>query len=229
MGNRARKSELFDQIARVGKALGSGRRLELLDLLAQGERTVEGLATSAELGVTTTSAHLQALKQARLVRTRREGTRIYYFLASDDVAALYAAVRDVAAAHLPDVDAARVAYLDLGDAHRRSAAEVSVLDRDELLARATAGEVLVLDVRPAVEYAAGHIPGAVSIPVDELPDRIEELPPDMEIVAYCRGAYCVMAHEAAALLTARGRRAARLTDGMLEWRVAGHRIDVGAA
>jgi rhodanese-related sulfurtransferase/DNA-binding transcriptional ArsR family regulator len=233
MGDRTRKSELFDQIARVGKALGSGKRLELLDLLAQGERTVESLATAAGLGVTTASAHLQSLKQARLVRTRREGTRVYYFLAGEDVAALYAALRDVAAAHLPDVDAARVAYLGLGDVHGRSAAEVpaevSVLDRDELLARITAGEVLVLDVRPAVEYAAGHIPGAVSIPVDELSGRIEELPPDVEIVAYCRGAYCVMAHEAAALLTARGRRAARLTDGMLEWRVAGHRIDVGVA
>jgi len=214
MGDPARKAELFDQLARVGKALGSGKRLELLDLLAQGERTVEALARVAGLGLTTTSAHLQTLKQAGLVAIRRDGTRIHYRLASPDVADLYARLRDVAAIHVADVDVARRAYL--GSDHA-----VEEIGRAELLRRAEAGDVVVLDVRPTEEYAAGHIPDAVSVPVDQLADRISELPAGVEVVAYCRGRFCVFAHDAVRLLTARGRAARRLEDGMLEWRLAG--------
>lgn len=211
MGDRGAKTALFEQLARVGKALGSGKRLELLDLLAQGERTVESLARAAELGLTTASAHLQTLKQANLVTTRRDGTKIYYRLAGDDVAALYAFVQAVAGEHLADVAAARAAYLG---------PETEEVTREELLRRVRSGAATVIDVRPREEYAAGHIPGAVSIPLDELAGRLAELPVDQEIVAYCRGAYCVFAHDAVRLLTAQGRPARRLTDGMLEWRLA---------
>lgn len=219
MSDGGRKAELFEQLARVGKALGSGKRLELVDLLAQGPRSVADLAVAAGLGLTTTSAHLQALKQAGLVATTRHGTSIRYRLATPEVAALYAQLRDLAAALLPDVDAARARYLGTQDGE-----DTEQVGRAELLRRARAGEVVVLDVRPAPEFAAGHIPGAVSIPLDELPERLSELPADMEIVAYCRGAYCVFAHDAVRLLTARGHRAVRLADGMLEWRLADHPV-----
>ncbi|MBB5803195.1 rhodanese-related sulfurtransferase [Saccharothrix ecbatanensis] len=211
MGDRDAKTALFEQFARVGKALASGKRLELLDLLAQGERTVEALARVAELGLTTASAHLQTLKQANLVTTRREGTKVYYRLTGTDVAGLYALVRTVASEHLPDVEAARIAYLGQ---------DTEQVTRDELVRRARSGDVVVLDVRPREEYDAGHIPGAISIPVEELADRLAEIPMAQEIVAYCRGAYCVLAHEAVRLLTAHGREARRLADGMLEWRIA---------
>ncbi|WP_300008401.1 metalloregulator ArsR/SmtB family transcription factor [Pseudonocardia sp.] len=213
MGDARTKAELFEHLARVGRALASGKRLELLDLLAQGPRGVADLAATAGLGVTTTSAHLQTLKRAGLVATSRSGTTIRYRLAGDDVAALYAHVRDVADTHLPDVTAARTRYLGQ-DADEE-------LGRAELLRRARAGEVVVLDVRPTTEYLAGHIPGARSIPIDELADRIAELPADVDVVAYCRGAYCVFAHDAVRLLTGHGRRALRLEQGMLEWRLAG--------
>lgn len=215
MGDARRKAELFDQLARVGKALSSGTRLELLDLLAQTPRGVGELAATAGIGLTTASMHLKALKQAGLVATTREGTSIRYRLATPEVAALYAQLRDVAAALLPDVDAARARYL-----HTEDGEDTEQIGREELLRRAEAGEVVVLDVRPAPEFAAGHIPGAVSIPIDELPERLAEIPPDAEVVAYCRGAYCVFAHEAVRLLTAEGRRAVRLAEGMLEWRLA---------
>jgi rhodanese-related sulfurtransferase len=199
MTRRERKDALFEQFARVGKALASPKRLELLDLLAQGERPVESLALAAHLGVTSCSAHLQTLKNAHLVSTRKEGTRVYYRLAGPDVAALYGHLQQVAATHLSDVTAATTA---------------------ELLRRARAGEVTVLDVRPVEEYAAGHIPGAVSVPLADLPARLDEIPAGTEIVAYCRGAYCVLAHDAVRLLVAHGRTARRLADGMLEWRLA---------
>lgn len=211
MTDRAAKLALYEQFARVGKALASGKRLELLDLLAQGERTVDSLASAAELGLTTASSHLQSLKRANLVTTRRDGTRIYYRLAGTDVAELYEHLRRVADRHLPDVAAASAAYLGPDPEH---------VTRDELMRLAESGEVTVLDVRPREEYDAGHIPGAVSIPLDELPERLAELPADQETVAYCRGAYCVFAHEAIRLLVAEGRAARRLTDGMLEWRLA---------
>ena len=221
MGDRARKAELFEQLARVGKALGSGKRLELLDLLAQGPRSVAELAAAAGLGMTTASAHLQTLKQAGLVATSREGTTIRYRLAGSDVAALYVQMRQVAAAHLADVDAAWRSYIGDDDTEQ--------IGRDELLRRAAAGEVTILDVRPVPEYAAGHVPGAISIPIEELTERLADLPTDTEIVAYCRGPYCVFAHEAVRLLTAHGRRAVRLADGMLEWRLAEQPVEVGAA
>lgn len=211
MGDRDAKNALFDLFAQVGKAMGSGKRLELLDLLAQGERTVEALARAAELGLTTASAHLQTLKRTNLVTTRRAGTKIYYRLAGPDVAALYALVRTVANEHLAEVQTARAAYLG---------PDTDQVSREQLLRRVDSGQATVIDVRPAEEYAAGHIPGAVSIPVEELADRLAELPPDQEIVAYCRGAYCVLAHDAVRLLTAHGHPARRLADGMLEWRLA---------
>jgi rhodanese-related sulfurtransferase/biotin operon repressor len=212
MGDQVAKSVLLDEVARVGKALGSGRRLELLDLLAQGERSVEALAESAGLGLTTVSAHLQVLKQAGLVTTRRNGTRIHYRPAGPDVVDLYVRLRDVAAARRADVEVARRAYL--GE-------QVEEVDRHELLRRMDTGDAVALDVRPAVEYAAGHVPGAVSIPLDQLADRIAELPAGVEVVAYCRGRFCVFAHDAVRLLTAEGHPARRLRDGMLEWRLAG--------
>ncbi|SPT64162.1 ArsR/SmtB family transcription factor [Actinomadura madurae] len=214
------KARLYEAFAASGKALASGKRLELLDLLAQGERTVDALAQAAGLNLTTASAHLQTLKQAGFVATRREGVRIHYRLAGDDVAQLLALLRKVADTHQSAVPAARGAYL--GD---DGGVEMS---REELLVRAEAGEVLVLDVRPMEEYRAGHIPGAVSVPVAELADRIGELPDEVEIVVYCRGEYCVLAYDAVRLLTGRGRRAIRLHDGMLEWRLADLPVAVGA-
>jgi rhodanese-related sulfurtransferase len=212
VGDRAAKTALYDQLARVGKALGSGKRLELLDLLAQGERTVEALAIAADLGLTTASAHLQALKRANLVSTRREGTSIHYRLAGEDVAGLYLLMREVAGAHLADVGEALTDYLGPG---------TDEITRDELLRRVEAGTAVVLDVRPSAEYRAGHIPNALSIPIEELTERLHELPSSQEIVAYCRGTHCVFAHDAVRLLTQHGRTAIRLADGMLEWRVAG--------
>jgi rhodanese-related sulfurtransferase/DNA-binding transcriptional ArsR family regulator len=221
MGDPTAKANLFDLLARVGKALGSGKRLELLDLLAQGERSVEALSRAAGLGLTTASAHLQTLRQVGLVATRGDGTKVFYRLAGDDVADLYARLRTVGAAHLADVEAARTAYLGPPDTEQ--------VGRDELLRRAAAGEVVVLDVRPPEEYAAGHIPGAASVPLNTLAARLAELPPDGEVVAYCRGAYCVLAHDAVRLLHAHGRTARRLVDGMLEWRLAGLPVETGAA
>ncbi len=188
MGDPGRKAELFDAIAVTGKALSSGKRLELLDLLAQGERSVDALARTAGLGLTTTSAHLQTLRQAGLVATRRDGTRIFYRLAGQDVAALYALLQQVARDHQAAAGQARTAYLGPDDTDQ--------LTREELLDRVRDGTATVIDVRPAEEYAAGHIPGAVSLPLDQLKARLAELPDGAEIVAYCRGANCVLAHDA---------------------------------
>ncbi|SCG59317.1 ArsR/SmtB family transcription factor [Micromonospora halophytica] len=221
MGDRAAKDALFAEFAAVGKALGSPKRLELLDLLAQGPRSVEDLANAADLGLSTCSAHLQRLLAAGLVATRRDGTRIWYSLAGEDVAALFANLRSVAQRHRPHTEQARRAYLGPDDTKQ--------VDVAELLRWAEAGDVVVLDVRPAPEYAAGHLPGAVSIPLDELEDRLIELPEDREVIAYCRGAYCALAHDAVRLLTAHGRQARRATDGVLEWRVAGLPVQAQAA
>lgn len=207
------KVRLYDAFAASGKALSNAARLELLDLLSQGERTVEALAKAAGLNLTTASAHLQTLKQAGFVATRRDGVRIYYRLAGEDVARLFAMLRKVAEAHQAEVPAARDAYL-------RTGGESAAITREELATRIRQGATVVLDVRPAEEYRAGHIPGALSIPVDELNDRINELPVDVGIVVYCRGEYCVLAYYAVRLLTAKGRGAIRLQDGMLEWRLA---------
>ena len=224
MADRAAKTELFEQYARVGKALSAPTRLDLLDLLAQGERTVDALARAAGVGVSTASMHLQTLRAAGLVRTRKEGTSVHYRLSGDDVAGLYANLRDVALAHLADADRAAVAYLG-GDA----AGQAEDVPREELLRRARSGQVVVLDVRPRHEYAEGHIPGAVSVPVEELEQRLAELPADVQVVAYCRGAYCVLAYDAVRLLTRHGRSARRLREGMLEWRLAGMPVQSGVA
>lgn len=213
--------ELFDRLAVVGKAFASANRLRLVDLLAQGERSVEHLAREAGLGVTTASSHLQILKLANVVATRTEGTRVFYRLAGDDVAQLYAALGAVARAHSPDVERALATYFGTG-----SVDDVELVSRDELRRRLRAGEVLAVDVRPAEEYQAGHIPGARSIPFGELLQRLDEL--DGEVVAYCRGAHCVLAHDAVRLLAAEGRPARRLEDGMLEWRAAGLPVAAGA-
>jgi rhodanese-related sulfurtransferase/DNA-binding transcriptional ArsR family regulator len=223
MGDAVLKAELFEQLGRVGKALGSAKRLELLDLLSQTPRSVADLAATAGLGLTTASMHLKALREAGLVATSREGTTIRYRLAGDDVAALFAQLRAVAAAHLGDVNLARDRYL--GTLHGDDTDQV---DRDELVRRVRAGDVIVLDVRPTVEFTAGHIPGAICIPLDELSDRLSELSADLEVVAYCRGAYCVLAHDAVRLLNAHGRRAVRLAEGMLEWRLAHHPIEAAS-
>jgi len=224
VADRAAKTELFEQYARVGKALSAPTRLDLLDLLAQGERTVDALARAAGVGVSTASMHLQTLRAAGLVRTRKEGTSVHYRLSGDDVAGLYANLRDVALAHLADADRAAVAYLGGDDA-----GEAEDVPREELLRRARSGQVVVLDVRPRHEYAEGHIPGAVSVPVEELEQRLAELPADVQVVAYCRGAYCVLAYDAVRLLTRHGRSARRLREGMLEWRLAGMPVQSGVA
>ncbi|MEV6900360.1 metalloregulator ArsR/SmtB family transcription factor [Amycolatopsis sp. NPDC051372] len=215
----AAKARLYEAFAVSGKALANGKRLELLDLLAQGERTVDALATAAGLNLTTASAHLQTLKQAGFVATRRDGVRVHYRLAGDDVAQLFALLRTVAQTHQPAVPPARDAYL--------GAAPAGEITREQLQARAAAGDVVVLDVRPLHEYRAGHIPGALSVPVEELADRINEVPEGADIVVYCRGEYCVLAYDAVRLLTDRRRRAVRLDDGMLEWRLADMPVNTG--
>lgn len=221
MGDRAGKAALFAEFAAVGKVLGNPGRLELLDLLSQGPRSVESLAEAAELGMSTCSAHLQTLREAGLVESRRDGKRIYYSLAGTDVAGLWEHLRRVAQAHRPHTDLARRAYLGPED--------TTAVDTDELLRRLTRGDVVVLDVRPGTEFAAGHLPGAIHIPLEELAERIGELPRNHEVVAYCRGQYCVLAHDAVRLLDAEGFDASRATDGILEWRVAGVPIETGAA
>lgn len=221
MGDRAAKTALYREFAAVGKALGNPGRLELLDLLAQGPRSVEELAATAGLGMSTCSAHLQTLRESGLVTARREGKRIYYSLTDDDVAELWDSLRRVAQRHRPHTEPARRAYLGPED--------TEAVDTAELLRRLGAGETVVLDVRPAPEYAAGHLPGAVHIPLEQLAGRLAELPADREIVAYCRGRYCVLAHDAVRLLSTHGLSARRAVDGMLEWRLAGHPVEPGAA
>ena len=221
MNERRAKDALFAEFAAVGKVLGHPKRLELLDLLAQGPRSVEDLAHAADLGITTGSAHLQALREAGLVEPRREGKRVFYSLSGDDVAALWEQLRHVAQVYRPHTEPARRAYLGPDD--------TTAVDTDGLLRRLRDGDTVVLDVRPAVEYAGGHLPGALHIPVEELEQRLSELPRDREIVAYCRGQYCVLAHDAVRLLTAHGLVARRAADGILEWRVAGVPIHTGAA
>ena len=215
MGDRAAKTALFDEFARAAKALASGRRIELLDVLANGERTVEALAGEVGLSVANTSQHLQILRQAGLVSSRREGTSVHYRLAGPEVFELWRTLRTLAASRLAEVERLAAAYLGSRD-------ELEPVTREELARRLQDGDdLVVLDVRPAAEYAAGHLPGAVSIPVGELRRRLAELPADREVVAYCRGPYCAFAHEAVALLREEGFSARRLEDGLPEWQAAG--------
>lgn len=211
MGDRGAKNALFDGFAEVAKALGNGRRAELVDVLAQGERSVEELAGEIDQSVANTSFHLRSLAQSGLVATRREGTRIYYRLASDRVSELWAALRDVAGAHHAGLAELAGAYL--GD--RES---LDTIDRAELARRMADGDLVVVDVRNSAEFAAGHIAGARSIPIGELADRVDELPDDTEIVAYCRGPYCVYADDAVRVLDEHRRTARRLDGGFPEWR-----------
>jgi rhodanese-related sulfurtransferase/DNA-binding HxlR family transcriptional regulator len=222
MGERQAKDSLFDAFAEVAKALGNGRRAELIDVLGQGERHVEELAAEIGQSVANTSFHLRALAIAGLVTTRREGTRIYYRLASHRVSDLWAALRDVAAAHHEQLDELAAAYL--GDRSR-----LEQIGRRELADRIAAGDVVVVDVRPTAEFAAGHIASARSMPIDHLAASISQLPADVEVVAYCRGPYCVFADDAVRLLRRRGRRARRLEDGYPEWRRASLPVEATAA
>jgi rhodanese-related sulfurtransferase len=210
----AAKGALFDAFASVAQALGSGRRAEIVDVLAQGERSVEEIATEIEQSFANTSPHLQLLLRAGLVRSRRQGTRIYYRLASDRVGDLWAAVREVAERHVAEVHVLADDYLGERDGVEQVAA-------DELQARLAKGSVIVLDVRPEPEYRAGHIPGALSAPLDSLEAVAAKLPKRRQIVAYCRGPYCVYADDAVRLLRERGLKARRLDVGLPEWRRAG--------
>lgn len=222
MGDRVAKDALFDAFGEVAKALANGRRAELVDVLVQGERHVDDLANEIDQSVANTSFHLRTLVAAGLVTTRREGTRIYYRLASARVADLWAALRDVAAAHHDQLDQLASAYL--GDRTR-----LEQIGRAELAARLDAGDVVVIDVRPPAEYAAGHIAGARTVPIDQLAAQLATLPVGAEVVAYCRGPYCVYADEAVRLLRRRGRRARRLVDGFPEWQRAALPVEEGPA
>jgi rhodanese-related sulfurtransferase/predicted transcriptional regulator len=212
MSSRAEKTALFEAIALMGKAFASATRLELLDLLAQAPRTVDDLARASGQSTANTSQHLQALHVAGLVTRTREGTSVRYSLAGDEVLELWLALRATSASRLAEVERAARDYLG---------ADVEAIGRDELRERMRRGEVLLVDVRPGEEYEAGHIDGARSIPIDELDERLAELPADREVVAYCRGPFCAYAHEAVRRLRAAGHDAKRLEDGWPEWRLAG--------
>lgn len=220
MGDRAAKDALFDGFAEVARALSSGRRAEIVDVLAQGERSVEDVAGEIDQSVANTSHHLRALARAGLLVTRRDGTRIYYALAGDRVGELWAAVRDVAEAHVAGLDRLAAAYLGDRDG-------IEIVDRDGLATRLNDGAVVVLDVRPAAEYGAGHIAGARSVPIGELRKHLKALPVDAQVVAYCRGPYCVYADDAVRELGRQGFKAARLEEGYPEWKRAGLPTAVG--
>jgi rhodanese-related sulfurtransferase/DNA-binding transcriptional ArsR family regulator len=216
--HREFKVRLYGQYGRIGKALASPHRLELLELLAQGDRTVESLATEIDISTANASQHLQVLRQAGLVETRRDGLFIHYRLSDPAVFELCRAVRVVAERRLAELD-------QLVRSHFRDRRDAEAVSMAELLARAKRRDVIVLDTRPAGEYAAGHIPGALSVPVDELQHRLRRLPKQKEYVAYCRGPYCVYADRAVEILQASGRRARRLTDGFPEWKAAGFPVE----
>jgi rhodanese-related sulfurtransferase len=221
MADRAAKDALYDGFAEVARALASGRRAEIVDLLAQGERSVEEIAAELAQTVANTSHHLRAMARAGLLSTRRDGTRIYYRLASERVGDLWAALRDVAQEHVAGLERLAAAYLGDRDG-------LEEIDRDELAARLRHRQVVVLDVRPPAEFAAGHIAGARSLPITELRRRLSALPRDTEIVAYCRGPYCVYADDAVRALRRKGFRARRLADGFPEWKRAGLPVAAGA-
>lgn len=217
---REAKDALYEQFARLGRAVAHPKRIELLELLAQGERGVDSLARGTGMGVTNASNHLQVLRRARLVATRKDGTRVLYRLAGDDVMRLVVSLRDVARERLAEVDRVVRDFYQARDA-------LEPLTRDELGRRAKDGDLVVLDVRPRDEYEQGHIPGSISVPLDELADRLRTLRRNAEIVAYCRGPYCVLAPQAVEVLRRHGFQARRLEDGMPEWRLAGLPVAAG--
>lgn len=212
------KHELFAQFARIGKALASANRLEFIEYLAQGERSVESLAQVSGQSIANTSQHLQQLRQAGLVTSRKNGQRVFYRLSGDDVVLLLDSLRAVADRHLAEVDQLVSTYLDTKDS-------LEPVSAQDLLARVRRGEVTVLDVRPREEFAAGHLPGAINIPLNELEARLGEFSPDQVVVAYCRGPYCVLSYDAVAQLRGRGIEARRLQDGYPEWKIAGLPIE----
>ena len=214
MGDRAAKDALYEGFAEVAKALASGRRAEIVDVLAQGERSVEEIATEIGQSVANTSHHLRAMARAGLLTTRRDGTRIFYALASDRVGELWSALRDVAAEHTAGLERLVDAYLGERDG-------LDTIDRDELARRIRRGDIVILDVRPEAEFSSGHIVGATSVPITELRKHMKALPKGAEVVAYCRGPYCVYADDAVRELNRRGYRARRLVDGFPEWKRAG--------
>ncbi len=214
MKPREFKDAVFGEFARIAQAFSSSKRLEIIDVLAQGERSVEVLARETGQTVANASRHLQILKSTKLVETRRDGVRVIYRLADPQVLRCWQNLQQLAENRLAEIDAAAQAYIDARDG-------IEPMGRDELIGRAERGEVVVLDVRPTEEYEAGHIQGAISIPLSELRARLNEIPDDREVVAYCRGPYCVLAVEAVALLRAVGRSAVRLEDGLPEWRQHG--------
>ncbi len=220
MDGREAKDRLYEAFARTAKALSSPKRIELLELMAQGEKTVEALAQVTGLGVSNTSAHLQVLARARLVETRKAGTKVYYRPSGHEVPAFMAALRDVARCRLAEVDQVVRDYFMARD-------HLEPVGREELVARAEKEKIVILDVRPADEFAAGHIPGALSVPLDQLDSALARLPKRTEIVAYCRGPYCVLAPQAVERLRANGYKARRLSDGLPEWRLSGMPVAVG--
>ena len=222
MPNRSFKDAIYEQFARLGKAVSAPKRLELLDLLCQGPKTVEVLADQAALSVANTSQHLQVLRAARLVEAEKQGLHVEYRLAGEDVCEFFLALRNLAEGRLAEIEVVTREYLGQRDA-------METVPGVELLRRVKSGEVTVLDVRPSEEYRAGHIPGAVSIPLGELKARFKELPKNREVVAYCRGPYCVFAVEAVELLRRKGLKAHRLREGVLDWRSRGWRVDAETA
>ncbi len=218
--NTTQSAALYEQLARIGKVVMHSKRIELLDLLCQGERSVETLAEVTGLKLTTASAHLQVMRQARLVETRKQGTRIYYRAAGEEVCRLVASLADVGKARLAEVDQI-LREIGLGS---KSTERVG---RSDLLLRVRRGDAVVVDVRPTEEYAAGHIPGAISIPLEHLEAELDAIDPAIEVVAYCRGPLCLLAPQAVNMLRAHGRLARCLEDGMPEWRQAGLPVAVG--
>jgi len=216
--HREFKDQLFEQFARIGKALASPKRLEILDLLAQGERTVEEIARETAMPVANASQHLQGLKGVRMVESRREGLYAYYRLADEGVFRTWQAVRALGETRLAEIDRVVETYLEDRDA-------LEAVGPTALMERLSDGSVVVLDVRPEEEYQAGHIPGALSVPMDALEAALQTLPEDKEIVAYCRGPYCVFSDDAVQFLNVRGYRASRLTEGFPEWRAAGYPVE----
>lgn len=222
MKPRELKSHLYDQVARIGAAAASPKRLEMLELLAQGEKTVETLAREAAIDVRLASAHLRTLREACLVEVRREGKSRVYRLGGADVSALWVALRSVAESRLAEL---QVAMSQLFNGPERLTLESS----RSLLEKVRAGDVVLIDVRPEPEFRTAHLPGARSVPLDELEDRIRELPDDREIVAYCRGPFCVMSDTAVTLLTRHGLRVRKIAEGVAEWKAAGLPLDTAVA